>query len=441
MNTVAVFVEKITPRKKYIINHIIKNIFKYECLLIDDEEIFKLFNGPLINYSCRKITPRELHIIPSGFLDEEGIKPLNIQVYNYEGTKIFFKNDSGDFPFDIFSASFYLITRYEEYYNDVKKDEFGRYDYKNSIAYKNSFLQEPIIEKWCIFLLQTLMSKFPELEKNSFSNEKVLFTFDVDNAYAFKNKSLLRNLGGTIKALLKKDFSLAFGRYPVILKLKKDPYDTYDYILQLKSKFDFKSIFFFLVRNKGKYDRAVSTEKEGMKKLLEKLGKIETIGLHASVFASSDISKIIKEKNILENILDKKITSNRYHYLKFTIPYSYRLLINTGIKYDYSMGYHNVIGFRAGTSIPFKFFDLIENIETELTVVPFSLMDMTLMKYMNFNVETSIKIAKKLIDNVLNNNGIFISIWHNEFLSDFHIYKGWKIVFEEILEYLNEKYL
>jgi len=128
----------------------------------------------------------------------------------------------------------------------------------------------------------------------------------------------------------------------------------------------------------------------------------------------------------LENILDRKITLNRYHYLKFSIPHSYRLLLKAGIKYDYSMGYHNIIGFRAGTSIPFKFFDLIENIETELTVVPFSLMDMTLMKYMNLNIETSIKVAKKLIDNVLNNNGIFISIWHNEFLSDFHIYKDGK---------------
>jgi len=437
MNTIAVFVEKITPRKKFIINHILKNILKYECLLISEENIFRLFNGPRINYSMNRITNNELHIIPSGLLDENNIHPLNVEISEHNNIKIFFRNNNGDLCFDIFSASFFLITRYEEYYDNAIKDEFGRYDYKNSIAFKNNFLQVPIIEIWCNMLVDSLKSKFPYLEINQFSEEKYIFTFDVDNAYAFKFKGILKNLGATLKSILRKDFIMAFERYPVIFKLEKDPYDTYDYINQFKDKYEFDSVFFFLLRNKGKYDRAISASRIEIRKLIENISKKHSIGLHTSVYASDDLFKIVQEKSLLEDIIERKVTSNRFHYLKFSLPFSYRILIEAGILFDYSMGYHNITGFRAGTSIPFKFYDLHNDLETQLTVVPFSVMDITLLKYMKLDPQHSIKVMQKLIKVTLKNGGKFIPIWHNEFLSDFHIYRNWKIVFEEIIEFIN----
>jgi len=437
MNTIAVFVDKITPRKNFIINHLLKNLLKYECLLIDDEKVFILFNGPRINYTKRKIIEKEIHIVPNGLLDEENIRPIEIKVSVFKKVKVFFENKEGDLPFDIFSAAFFLITRYEEYYLNANKDILGRYDFKDSIAYKNNFLQEPIIEIWCKLLLDALKSKFPSLEVNKFSNEKCIFSFDIDNAYAFKHKGILKNIGGSIKALFRADLVCAFYRYVVMMNFKKDPFDTYSYIIDFINRYNLKSIFFFLIKNKGKYDRAITPKNIKIRELIEKIGASYTIGLHTSVSSSDNSQKIEKEKNTLEEILNRKIVINRYHYLKFFLPFSYRNLIKVGIKYDYSMGYHNTIGFRAGTSIPFKFFDLLENKETDLTIVPFSLMDITLMKYMNTDVESSFKIVKKLIDKIFENDGIFISIWHNEFLSEFNHYKGWRVLFERIIEYVS----
>ncbi|NJM16655.1 MAG: hypothetical protein HC896_15980 [Bacteroidales bacterium] len=110
-----------------------------------------------------------------------------------------------------------------------------------------------------------------------------------------------------------------------------------------------------------------------------------------------------------------------------------------GIKEDYTMGYAGAPGFRAGTCRPFYFFDLTENKETELLVVPFQVMDGTLRNYMKSSPEESIKIIKQLIDKVAEVGGTFVSLWHNESLSEWGPWKGWTQVYEEMLEHAYEK--
>ncbi len=61
-----------------------------------------------------------------------------IECFDINFHKAFFET-SGDFPFDIFAASFYLLSRYEEYLPH-EKDMYGRYAHTNSLAFREHFL-------------------------------------------------------------------------------------------------------------------------------------------------------------------------------------------------------------------------------------------------------------------------------------------------------------
>ena len=76
------------------------------------------------------------------------------------------------------------------------------------------------------------------------------------------------------------------------------------------------------------------------------------------------------EKQRLEHILGETVYHNRFHFLRFTLPQSYQQLLACGISDDYSMGYADQIGFRAGTCTPFYFYDLENEIQTTLKVHP-----------------------------------------------------------------------
>ena len=73
-----------------------------------------------------------------------------------------------------------------------------------------------------------------------------------------------------------------------------------------------------------------------------------------------------------------RVTKSRQHFLAFELPTTYLKLIQSGILEDYSMGYASHLGFRAGICSPFRFYNLLEEKETDLVVYPFQVMDVTL---------------------------------------------------------------
>ncbi|MBK5284216.1 MAG: hypothetical protein JJE25_02345, partial [Bacteroidia bacterium] len=99
-----------------------------------------------------------------------------------------------------------------------------------------------------------------------------------------------------------------------------------------------------------------------------------------------------------------------------------------------TMGYAQITGFRAGTCTAFRFYDLDREETTQLLIHPFAVMDATLKYYMKMSPEESLPHIRQLIDEVKKVDGTFISLWHNESLSDYKQWTGWKNVFEEMVE-------
>jgi hypothetical protein len=161
--------------------------------------------------------------------------------------------------------------------------------------------------------------------------------------------------------------------------------------------------------------------------------------LHPSYLSNNDDEILTKEKDRFEAISKHPLSISRQHYLKLRFPETYHRLIRLGVESDYSMGYSDDIGFRAGLCTPFYWFDLAQNKVTNLRVFPFAVMDVTLKEYLLLEPKEAINCLKILIDEVKKVDGMFISLWHNSTLSDRDEWQGWRQVYIDMLDYIKNK--
>jgi len=98
------------------------------------------------------------------------------------------------------------------------------------------------------------------------------------------------------------------------------------------------------------------------------------------------------------------------------------------------MGYAQEIGFRASTSRSFLFYDLELEYTTSLRIHPFTAMEGTLRDYQNLGVDDAYDALCNIIDEVKAVNGTYISLWHNESVSDKKRWVGWRDLYEKMIE-------
>ncbi|MFY7816329.1 MAG: DUF7033 domain-containing protein, partial [Chryseobacterium taeanense] len=121
-------------------------LFGEKAAITQREDLFTQFNGPRLQYIAAKKFGEPMHIQPRGLVFESDIHPVSVVCTKWEGYPIFFSG-SGDIPFDIFSASFYLVSRYEEYLT-FTPDQYGRFPHTASIAFREGFLDIPLVQHW-----------------------------------------------------------------------------------------------------------------------------------------------------------------------------------------------------------------------------------------------------------------------------------------------------
>ena len=428
-----VYTHKITHRNKYIFNLLFKDILGIDFKLSTDSEEFKLNKGAKLSYTNSPIGD-ELFFVSRNLLFETGITEQNISVFEFKNNKVFFATGKASvFPFDIFAASFYLVSRYEEYLPHIR-DEHDRFDAKDSLAFMNGFLQKPLINIWAGWIKETLIKKFPEL---IFPKKKYEFisTIDIDNAYAYREKGFARTIGGYLKSLSTFNFPELVRRTHVLLGKEKDPYDTYDFQLEILKRYKLKSIYFFLLGDYGINDKNLPIESKEFQSLIKMLGDYADIGIHPSYGSNKNREQLKKEVSRLSKVLHRDITKSRQHFLKLTLPETYRNLIDLDITDDYTMGFASQVGFRASICSTFNFYDLDNEVETKLRIHPFVIMEGTLKYYMNVRPEDAMQKIKPLIDEVRAVDGVFISLWHNDTINNQNIWKGWQTVYEEMVKY------
>jgi hypothetical protein len=138
----------------------------------------------------------------------------------------------------------------------------------------------------------------------------------------------------------------------------------------------------------------------------------------------------------MESILNTSLIASRQSFSKLNLPESYRNLVELEILEDYTMGYVNHAGFRAGTCTPFFFYDLDYEIQTPLKIHSYHLLDYSLLKI--HSLLDKKKALNELINQVKQVQGEFIPVFHNYTFSDVDRWKGYKELFNIILESAHE---
>lgn len=368
---ILVYIPKQTPRINYIFRHICGRILGFKVKFCSKVEEFIAFEGVKFSYAKKRLG-KEVFVQKYGLLEELGINDLNFSMDIWEDVPCFFRVSSeSDIPFDIFSASFYLITRYEEYQPHVKND-VDSYPIEESLAYQHEFLKTPVVDVWAYKLKDILEAKFTDL-KFPQKKFKSYFLISVSKAFKHRHNGLVRFVGASLRDLIQFQFKSMFDRFKTMLRLQQDPYDIYDELIDFAKNHKMQLDFYFQLSNYSRYTKSISYNKRIYHKLIKSMGDYGDLGLLPGFEALYTIEILKKEKKRWENIVNRSLSKTLIKNYHLNFPDAYLNFNKLEIEKDFSMGYQKNIGFRAGTCTSFQFYDLNMEQVSGLIVQPYVL--------------------------------------------------------------------
>ncbi len=428
-----IYTQKITPRINYVFKHICTRILKFEIRFTSVIEEFIAHPGPKLSYGKQPMG-NELFIQSEGLLTQQGFESMEIIVREWEDTKCFFAMSTNSaIPFDIFAASFYLLSRYEEYLPHVK-DSIGRYPASESLAFKENFLQQPVVDIWAYKFKKVLTSSFPEM---SFPTKgiEIHTVVEARQPFAYSQRGFLRSLMGYGTDLWKLRFRSLAKRTQVILGVRKDPFNTFKWMINSSKKSKSKLSVFFLLGEGMIFKESMNTQRQKFKMVVKFVGDYKEVGLIFS-FASLNKYEILKkEKKRIEEMTNRILQSSMNEQYMVNLPEIYRNLVELEIEKDFTMVYDNEPGFRAGTCTPFLFFDLDSEIRTPLIIHPIALAT----KSFDGKYESEInKTFTSIFEEVRKVNGTFSMLFTNLDFSSSERNSIWRALFSEKLQRYEE---
>jgi hypothetical protein len=427
---VKIFSYADSPRLRFVADLILSEMLGLRWDVVTDRR--RLGKSPVINYS-REDIPGTFRIDPVDLLFEKSVVAQEINVTEWKGLPVFFLSGNGsDLPFDIFASSFYLVSRYEEYL-ESETDEFGRFRSANSLAVRKGFNLIPVVDLWVREMSRLLVRRYPWLtfRKNTYS---AIVSFDADEPYKFLGRDIAGNIGGLLR-----DITTGTGnagrRLGCLTGKNKDPFsEAFRFISEECDSRDSATKYFFPTGDQTDLDRNPSWKNERYRDLISATAQRSDIGLHPSFNAGHDARLLEIENRRLASITGHDNRVSRFHFLRIKFPLSYRNLIETGLTEDYSMGYPDEPGFRAGIARSFRFYDLEKETITSLRIFPFQIMDVVLKDSKKYSPGECQDIIRELIMQVKKAGGLFISIWHNTTLIDTPECKEWRDLFRFMLD-------
>ncbi len=410
---ILIYSHNLSNRLKYVTDLIFNSVLSINYELTDDLTYFQSKDIPKIAYT-NTIINSPVSIFSNPILFETDVnQKLPIAEKDYTDFPKFFASNTTDFlGYDLFAMVFYFASRYEEYL-PTEHDKHKRFQAENSISFQYNCLQKPFLNQAILDFSTRLKQLFPILEFNK-RQFNFLSTIDIDNAFAYANKGLVRNFGGVVNDILKLRLTDVKKRIISNLNEINDPYNTFDFINQMSEETKTALHYFVLISDYSDYDKNPKFTNSNFQHLLKSLSKKFSIGLHPSYYSLSKLENIEIEKKRLHDITLKPIKSARCHFLRLNFPETYRTFIKQGITDDFTMIYASQSGFRTGLCMPYKWFDLEQNEQTELTIHTSVIMEGTLRDYNKLNAKSALNTSLHLLSEVKKYGGEFISIFHND---------------------------
>jgi peptidoglycan/xylan/chitin deacetylase (PgdA/CDA1 family) len=332
---------------------------------------------------------------------------------------------------DIFGSSFFMLSRYEELVKD-KRDKLERFQGCDSLAYKENFLDRPIIDEYVEILWHCLKGLWPSLQRKQNQGE-ILVTCDVDypfDMWARSNAALLKGMvGGLVRHRSPK---LVMNRIQNRIRsisgdYSLDPNYTFDWYMNACETHGRRAAFYFIAgHSAGDIDGYYSLDEQRIHDLLKMISERgHEIGLHGSYNTFRSPNDLDSERRNLirvceEGGMDASVQGNRQHYLRWDPTQTADHINAAGFTYDTTGTFADAPGFRYGTSRMFRMWSWLDNAPLNLRQKPLIVMESSVVSDMYLGLgytEKALDLLLRLKKRSLAYGGDFVFLWHNSHLS------------------------
>ena len=357
-----------------------------------------------------------------------------------EGSFIKYKENCTLINCDLLMSTFYFLSSWQEYMS-TKKDDFGRFPFKDSFIKELNIVKIPIVNYYFDILINAIencnSNNNISMKKKHGYGLKIGITHDIDNCQTGSYQDSYRQfISGDWLSAIKKGVNRIYN---------EDIWFNFHQLLKIENDLDVLSSYYFNPNNNTINGHTNADYNFQSKKIQSVIHEIEThkheIGLHGSI--GTGFNQVQFQDEIRK--FSTHVFGNRFHNLLFRVKESFPILEKTGIDYDSSLGFAENIGFRNGFCFPYKPYNFEKDMAYSFYEFPFQVMDRTLIdkNYMGLPPEQAIKAITRIMNEINKFSGYFIFIWHNNTITGFK-YSKWKSVFTDIIEYgkeLNAEFL
>gem|GEM_PF-339948 len=315
------------------------------------------------------------------------------------------------FGFDLFETLFFHLSRYEEYHCSQDKknlhDEMGSEEH---FLVREKIYRIPVVD-YLVFCFFLALGLHPQKRTTVYR-----MTHDIDVIRKFP--SFYKSVRSLVRLVKERQVLGAFRRFlkswaATKTGASKDPFDTFDWLFDNKIK---ERVIYLMAGGKTKYENFYQITQVAANQVIEKAKKKGySIGIHPSYQTYRDEFLFRKEKEKLEEVICKKVTKSRQHFLRFAFDKTPEVLEKNRIENDSSLGYQDLIGFRCGTGFEYCLYHFEEERACQFWETPMVVMDIGLLA----EAENGIQKAGTILFNFLNENRFFTKITFNFHNSSF----------------------
>lgn len=426
---VRVHIEEPSARAKHAVEQLLGSMLGWTVRFVPGTA--DAADGPLLIYG-RIAVDGAFRVIPSGWLLGKGLAPIDPATASLNDLPTLFPVVDGDLPFDAFAASFFLLSRYEEWL-PIGRDAHGRPLTSALHAARHGYLDRPVVDEWALQLAAAWRAFDPRVPEPRRKYRQVV-TVDLDNGLKFGGRPLWRSLGSCARDLLLGNWADVGERMRVLAGSAPDPFliDA-----ELKERFLHAGDavnFFVLASGRGHYDHAVPISDPIYSAEITALSEWGQVGLHPSYESIEREGLTAVQKRMLEAVAGQEVTMARQHFLRLRIPGTFRELEALGIAEEHSMGLHDAIGFRCGTCTPYRWYDLEQDRPMDLRIHPFAVMDNALRDKLKLSPEQAFLDVLPVLERIKRVQGNFIGLWHESFLARTGRHVAWRTAILGIIE-------
>lgn len=344
---------------------------------------------------------------------------------------------------DPLAATFWALTCWGERNPDLSRDQHGRpvvsempWSHHSGLV---TFGEEQVEAKlqhrwpWLDVMWHLLLRNWGMHSHRSLTFQP---TVDVDVAFKHLGRSRFKHMSIQVRDALLGRWGDCRRRSRVMRGREADPYDTYGFLLDVHRE---ESVFWFVLAadRSRPFDIGLNPESD----VLPSLG--ETLSSHAGgaevcwhpgyrAMEDSQVCKREGERFWSWPCVNREVI--RAHFLRSEPSRDWARWEALGVKHDASLGWARDLGFRAGTSRPFRAFDLEKERAMVLTIHPVAVMDAALKDGLGWTPQQAAQEMDSTMGVVSEVGGVWMSCWHNTSVSEEDEWRGWRATYLHMVQ-------